>query len=56
MPETMIQKVAEVHALRMAFPDELGGLYSDGEMDQASSPRVVEPVIEKEEIPSAPYR
>lgn len=36
MPEAMIQKVAEVHALRMAFPDELGGMYSDDEMDQAS--------------------
>lgn len=36
MPETMIKKVAEVAALRMAFPDELGGVYSDDEMDQAT--------------------
>lgn len=35
MPETMIKKVAEVAALRMAFPDELGGVYSQEEMDQA---------------------
>lgn len=35
MPETMIKKVAEVAALRMAFPDELGGIYSDDEMEQA---------------------
>lgn len=35
MPETMIKKVAEVAALRMAFPDDLGGVYSDDEMDQA---------------------
>lgn len=35
MPETMIKKVAEVAALRMAFPDLLGGLYSQEEMDQA---------------------
>jgi len=35
MPETMIKKVAEAAALRMAFPDELGGLYVREEMDQA---------------------
>ncbi len=31
MPETMIQKVAECAALRMAFPDELGGVYGEDE-------------------------
>lgn len=31
MPETMIQKVAEAAALRMAFPDDLGGIYTDDE-------------------------
>lgn len=36
MPETMIKKVAEAAALRMAFPDELGGVYSKDEMDQAA--------------------
>jgi phage recombination protein Bet len=35
MPETMIKKVAEAAALRMAFPDELGGVYTNEEMDQA---------------------
>lgn len=35
MPITMLKKVAEVAALRMAFPDELGGMYSHEEMDQA---------------------
>jgi phage recombination protein Bet len=35
MPETMIKKVAEAAALRMAFPDDLGGIYSQEEMDQA---------------------
>jgi len=35
MPETMIKKVAEVAALRMAFPDELGGIFAEEEMDQA---------------------
>jgi phage recombination protein Bet len=31
MPETMIQKVAECGALRMAFPDSLGGVYGEDE-------------------------
>lgn len=35
MPETMIKKVAEAAALRMAFPDDLGGVYEKAEMDQA---------------------
>lgn len=35
MPETMIKKVAECAALRMAFPNELGGVYAPEEMDQA---------------------
>lgn len=36
MPETMIKKVAEAAALRMAFPDNLGGVYERAEMDQAA--------------------
>ena len=35
MPETMIKKIAEAAALRMAFPDDLGGIYTNEEMDQA---------------------
>ena len=35
MPETMLKKCAEVAALRMAFPDDLGGVYESAEMDQA---------------------
>lgn len=35
MPETMIKKVAEAAALRMAFPDDLGGIYTQEEMHQA---------------------
>jgi len=42
MPETMIKKVAEASALRMAFPDELGGVYSQEEMNQV-------PAIKQEE-------
>lgn len=37
MPETMIKKVAECAALRMAFPDDLGGVYAPEEMEQATS-------------------
>lgn len=32
MPGTMIRKVAVVHALREAFPDDFGGLYDAAEM------------------------
>lgn len=35
MPETMIKKVAEAAALRIAFPQDLGGLYINEEMNQA---------------------
>lgn len=35
MPATMIRKVALCHALREAFPEDLGGLYGAEEMDQA---------------------
>lgn len=35
-PATMIRKVALVHALKEAFPDELGALYAQEEIDGAS--------------------
>lgn len=35
MPETMLKKCAEAATLRMAFPDDLGGVYEASEMDQA---------------------
>lgn len=34
-PATMIQKVAEVHALRKAFPERLSGMYVEEETDKA---------------------
>jgi len=36
MPGTMITKVAEMHALRGAFPQDFQGMYSSEEMDQAA--------------------
>jgi len=39
MPSTMIKKVAEAAALRMAFPEQLGGVYESSEMDQAEMSR-----------------
>lgn len=64
MPITMIKKVAECAALRMAFPDELGGLYSKEEMDQAepqdqapTQPPQVEPTQPRDVSPiSKPER
>lgn len=55
-PATMIRKVALVHALREAFPSELGGMYSaeENNVDEAVLPAntVPEPIPDPE--PSAP--
>lgn len=41
MPGTMIAKVAETHALRMAFPSAFDGMYAPEEMGQAAPQEVV---------------
>jgi phage recombination protein Bet len=38
-PATMIRKVALVHALREAFPDDFAGLYSEEEMPDGPAPK-----------------
>ena len=52
-PATMIRKVAVVQALREAFPEDFGGLYSEEELSQAESVTVQQEtaeVINQEEV------
>lgn len=62
-PGTMIRKVAIVHALREAFPEEFGGLYDQAEMGVEAQPEapievpaVVEDCVAYEEEPYRPDR
>jgi hypothetical protein len=48
----MLSKCAEMRVLRRAFPDDLGGIYSDEEMDQASNPTSLPDAAE--EVASSP--
>lgn len=39
-PRTMIAKVAEMHALRMACPEDIGQIYIDEELDKGDENRI----------------
>lgn len=55
MPETMLKKCAECATLRMAFPNDLGGVYVDAEMDQAGKAKEPLPPP-KQSLDPVPFR
>lgn len=59
-PSTMIRKVAITHALREAFPEDLGGLYEAAEMDSSCDaqevPYEVEDVMDEPEPAEDPRK
>lgn len=47
-PATMIRKVAIVHGLREAFPDDLGGLYDEAEMGNIEVPKAPQYTVDED--------
>lgn len=56
MPGTMIRKVAMCHALREAFPEDLGGLYDSAEMGAEDEPEPQAVVATVEDAPQPAQR
>ncbi|MHA1401633.1 MAG: recombinase RecT [Candidatus Heimdallarchaeaceae archaeon] len=51
MPHTMIAKVAEMHSLRMAFPEELSKSYIEDEFNDSNNAQYVDVSIEEKISP-----
>lgn len=49
-PRTMIAKVAEMHALRMACPEELAQVYVEEDVEKEQTPKVIDTVNYKEKL------
>lgn len=52
-PETMIKKVAEAHALRMAFQDSFAGTYIEEEMESTQTTKALEGSTQTERLKNA---